>query len=223
MIRPIAVLRPEPGNAATCARIAAAGHLPIALPLFEVVALPWTAPDACDFDALLLTSANAVRMAGPALRRFAALPAYAVGRATAEAARAAGLTVAATGAGDAATLLAAAGAEGVMRALHLGGRETMVAPAPPVARAITVYASDSLPVAAEQIAALDGAVALVHSARAAARLAELAGAVRPGIALVAISPAAAMAAGEGWRSVSVAQRPDDAAMLAAAFALAAAD
>lgn len=223
MIRPIAVLRPEPGNAATCARIAATGHVPIALPLFEIVALPWSPPDARDFDALLLTSANAVRMAGPALEGFTALPAYAVGRATAEAARAAGLTVAVTGEGDAAALLAAAGAEGVTHALHLGGRETMVAPAPPVARAIAVYASDPLPVAPERIAALDGAVALVHSARAAARLAELTDALRPGIALVAISSAAARAAGEGWQSMSVAEQPDDAAMLAAAVTLATAD
>lgn len=223
MTRPIAVLRPEPGNAASCARIKGAGHVPIALPLFEIAALQWSPPDPREFDALLLTSANTVRMAGPVLATLASLPVHAVGKATAEAARAAGLAVAAIGESDAAGLLSAARAGGVARALHLGGRETMVAPVPPVARSIAVYASIPLPIAPEQLAVLEGAVALVHSARAGARLAELAGSRRPAIALVAISPSAARAAGEGWRSCSAAPRPSEAAMLAEAFTLAAAD
>ena len=65
MTRPIAVLRPEPGNAATADRIAALGLAAIRLPLFEVRALDWAPPDPAGFDALLLTSANAPRLAGP--------------------------------------------------------------------------------------------------------------------------------------------------------------
>ena len=65
MSRPLAVLRPEPGNGATAARIEELGFRAIRLPLFAVRALAWTMPDAADHDALLLTSANAVRFGGP--------------------------------------------------------------------------------------------------------------------------------------------------------------
>ena len=39
-MRPLAVLRPEPGNKATCERIRAGGGIPLALPLFMMSALP---------------------------------------------------------------------------------------------------------------------------------------------------------------------------------------
>ena len=104
MTRRLAVLRPEPGNSATAARIVAAGFDAVRLPLFAVEPLAWTAPDPGEYDALLLTSANAVRHAGTALDRLRGVPVVAVGQATANAARAAGLTVAITGDGDAAAV-----------------------------------------------------------------------------------------------------------------------
>jgi len=221
MSRPIAVLRPEPGNGATAAAIEARGHAAIRLPLFAVRPLAWQAPDPSTFDALLLTSANAVRHAGAGLARLAALPAYAVGEATAAAARAAGLKVAAAGDSNAAALLAAAGKAGVRRALHLAGRDRLVEAGGIVASVIPVYASEPLPVAPEALARLAGSVALVQSARAAHRLATLLPAIeRGGIALVAVSRRAAMAAGPGWETVVVPGSPRGEALIAAAGALA---
>lgn len=217
MTRPIAVLRPEPGNAATAAAIEAQGRRAIRLPLFRIVALPWDGPDPGAHDALMLTSANAVRHAGPALARYAALPVHAVGAATAAAARAAGLQVVATGSGDGRALLDAAQAGGVRSALLLTARERAVASHPAVTAIAAVYASEAIePV---DPAPLAGSIALVHSARAAARLADIVPDRRP-IAVVAISSAAAAMLGDGWRAVTVAARPDDAAVIAAAITLA---
>jgi uroporphyrinogen-III synthase len=219
MIRPIAVLRPEPGNAATVARVGAAGRRAIALPLFDVRPLDWQVPDPASFDALILTSANAVRHAGPGLARLAALPVLAVGNATARAARDAGLTVQATGKGDAAALADLARATGIARALHLTGADHRDLPPGVVARAIAVYAS--MPRDAD-LSPLTGAIALVHSPAGGARLATLVdaqGLDRAGIAVAAISAAAAAACGAGWAALAVADSPREEALLAAALAL----
>ena len=79
MSRAVAVLRPEPGNAATATRVEAAGLAAIRLPLFAVRALDWTPPDPAAFDALILTSANTPRLAGPGIDSLASLPVFAVG------------------------------------------------------------------------------------------------------------------------------------------------
>lgn len=213
------MLRPEPGNAATCARIRAIGLEPVALPLFEVRALDWTAPAADAFDALILTSANAVRHAGAGLARYAGLPVYAVGAATARAAEVAGLEVAMAGASDAEALIAAAARSGIGRALHLGGRETGVMAGGIIAASIAVYASDVVDIAADRLATLAGATALLHSPRAADRFAALcatSGIDRATIAVAAISPAVAAAAGRGWARLAVAATTDDAALIAVA-------
>jgi uroporphyrinogen-III synthase len=215
---PIAVLRPEPGNAATVARVTAAGWQVIALPLFAVHPLTWTGPDPADFDGVLFTSANAVRHGGPGLERLKRLPAFAVGENSATVARAAGFDVMASGAGDAAAILAEAGRLGYRRLLHLAGQERSI----DISGAIAVYASEPVTVAVTQVAALAGAIAFLHSARAAERLAELvdsAEMARDALALVAISPAVAQAAGTGWRAVATAAAPRDDAMIAAARTL----
>lgn len=223
MTRPVAVLRPEPGNAATIERLAAIGLTAIRLPLFDVAALDWQPPDPAAFDALMLTSANAVRCAGGGLAALAGLPVLAVGAATAEAARAAGLTVAQVGSGDAAALAAEAETRGIRRALLLAGRDRMLDTGGIVARAIAIYASDPLPVTAAALAALAGSVAMLHSTRAASRLAEMvdaAGSGRAVIRLAAISRPVAAAAGPRWAQVGVAATPTDAALVACAATLA---
>ena len=207
MSRPIAVLRPEPGNAATAARIAALGHAVVRLPLFEVRAMAWDAPDPARYDNLLLTSANAIRHGGGGLASLIALPVHAVGQATAEAARAAGFTVVAVG---------DSGVEAMHppgRVLRLVGREHRGFGA---SDAIMVYASEAL---RPDVSPLRGSVALVHSPRAARTLAELV-ADRTDIAIAAISQAAADAAGSGWRAIAVADRPTDAALIGLASTLA---
>lgn len=219
------VLRPQPGAAATIARAAALGLEAIAAPLFTLAPLAWAPPDPAAHDALMLTSANAVRHGGPAIAAYRALPVYAVGAATGAAATTAGFGDVRIGDGDAAALLARMAAEGVRRPLHLAGREhrDIAHPALTITRSI-VYAADpvgALPVAARE--ALDrGAVALLHSPRAAALFARLlgdAGLSRAHVAAAAISAATGRAAGEGWRALLVAERPDDDALLAIAASL----
>ena len=173
----------------------------IRLPLFEVRAVAWTPPDPAAYDALLLTSANAVRFGGAGLDAFKRLPVLAVGSNTASAARDAGFDVMAAGEADAAALAALAAARGVTRALHLGGRDRSIGTGGPIAEAITVYANDAVPIAAPQLAGLAGAVALLHSTRAAHRLAALVdahGVARDAIRIATFSAAIAAAAGSGW-------------------------
>lgn len=220
-MRPVLVLRPDPGASATFARATAVGLQAIPSPIFTLKALAWDAPDPADHDALMLTSANAARLAGPALDRYRALPLYAVGEATAIAASAAGFADVRVGTSDAAALIALMAQDGVARPLHLAGRDRKSGNAPfPIARRI-VYAADpvsTLPGAAR--GALNrGAVALIHSPRARQVFVDLlvkAGIAPSTIAIAAISPAAA----EGrWKQTMVAASPDDAALLAAAMRL----
>ena len=223
MTRPIAVLRPEPGNRATAAAIEAAGHRAIRLPLFEARPLPWEVPEAEDYDALIVTSANAMRHGGPGLARLLALPVHAVGDATAASARRAGFEVVQAGASGSAELLDVAEAAGVRRALHLAGRERLVDRGGIIADVRTVYASEALPVSAEAASQLEGAVALLHSARAGKRLAEIADAHRldrSRIALVAISARAGGTAGDGWEQLIVPGGPGGEGLVEAAAALA---
>ncbi len=222
MTRPLAVLRPAPGNAATVARATAAGFATLSLPLFEVRALAWDLPDVAAHDALILTSANAVRFGGAGLAALGPLPVLAVGAHTAETARSAGLDVMATGTGDGREIAALAVARGVTRALHLSGRDRTLAVGGPIATVLPVYESAARAVAPATLRRLAGTTALLHSARAARRLAALvdaAGIERATIALAAFSPAIAAAAGPGWAAMVSAAIPDDAALFAAARAL----
>lgn len=223
MSRAIAVLRPEPGNTATAAAIEALGLTAIRLPLFEVRAIDWTPPDVARFDALLLTSANAPRHAGPGLAGLRGLPVHAVGDATAAAARDAGLEVVAIGDRDGSALVATAAASGVRRALLLAGRDRAVEEHAIIAEAIAVYASEPVAVAIEALDQLAGSVVLLHSARAARRVADLidrAGIDRRTMRLAAISAAAADAAGGDWERIAAAASPDDVALIALARTLA---
>ncbi|WP_375271888.1 uroporphyrinogen-III synthase, partial [Sphingomonas sp.] len=210
------VLRPEPGNARTVASLRAAEVEAIGVPLFAVRALAWAVPDPGRFDAVLLTSANAVRFGGANLAALAGLPVVAVGAATAAAARSAGFRVAVTGQVDAAAAIAAAGV--YPRLLHLAGREHVVLPN--VSRAI-VYASEAVAVAPDALAAAVDGVVLLHSARAAARFAGLAADLpRDRVRVAALSDAVARVAGTGWSRVAVAEHPSDARLVAAAVLLA---
>lgn len=216
MPRRALVLRPEPGNARTCAALRAAGVEAIALPLFAVAPCAWDVPDAGAHDALLLTSANAVRHAGDGLRMLSHLPVVAVGAATAAAARAAGLKVSIVGHGDAAQAVALAAR--YPRLLHLAGRDRVEQPG---VTARTVYASELVPVDDDVMAAARDAVVLLHSRRAAARFVDLLGqGPRDRVRIAALSPAVARAAGGGWRAVEVAPDPSDAALVATAVRVA---
>ena len=214
-MRPVLVLRPEPGASATVGRAHALGLDAIVAPLFEVEPVDWQAPDISGFDGLLLTSANALRFGGEQLEGLRGLQAYAIGEATAGAARAAGFDLAANGRADVDRLLGSIDAG--LKLLHLCGADRRE---PVDARQsitpILVYRSKPIP--APDLSAAPGSVALIHSPRAGRRFADLVGDRSP-IAIAAISPAAADAAGPGWKSIDVAGQPSDEALLALAARL----
>ncbi|MEO5641035.1 MAG: uroporphyrinogen-III synthase, partial [Sphingomicrobium sp.] len=118
-MRPLVLLRPEPGAGESAATAAALGLTVLREPLFELVRVPWRVPDATQFDALLMTSANAALLGGPGLERLHELPVHAVGSATAKAARAVGFSVASEGGAGVDVLLA--GLPRGIRLLHLAG------------------------------------------------------------------------------------------------------
>jgi uroporphyrinogen-III synthase len=212
---PIWVVRPEPGNGATLRRLAALGLAGRAMPLFEGEAVPWAAAPASQFDALMLTSANAVRHAGPGIGDYAGLPLWAVGSSTAAAAQDAGLAVARSGAAGVAALLD--GAQG--RILWLCGEERTEPPMHPdlTVTPVAVYRMVERPVTP---GALDpGSIILLHSARAARCVAALIGSNRPAFTIIAMSADVAAAAGEGWKAIIVASAPTDAEMVAVAARL----
>jgi uroporphyrinogen-III synthase len=211
----VLVLRPEPGASATAERARERGLDAVAVPLFEVEPVDWQAPDPDGFDGVLLTSANAVEHGGEPLQKLRGLNAYAVGGATAEAARAAGFEVAVTGESGVDQLLGSI--DGELKLLHLCGADRRVPTAPrQEITPVVVYRSRKIEAASLSGAA--GSVALIHSARAGARFAQLVD-DRRSIAIAAISQAAADAAADGWKSVDVAAQPTDDALLALAATL----
>ncbi|AHE56785.1 uroporphyrinogen-III synthase [Sphingomonas sanxanigenens] len=213
------ILRPQPGADATAARAAALGFGSVVAPLFTVAPVRWAAPDPAAFDAVMMTSANAARLGGAALATYLALPLYAVGAATAAAARDAGFVDIRTGDRDAAALVERAARDGVSRLLHLAGADHIALDAPGISRIIVYAAVERAdPLAGVVIDA--ATIALLHSPRAAAVLAALLPPeARSRLRIAAISAATARAAGDGWRAVAVAGSPADPALLAAAAGL----
>lgn len=215
---PLVVLRPEPGNAATVSAARALGLQAIPAPLFEMVAQRWNVPAASDFDALLLGSANAVRLGGDGLAGLRSVPVYAVGETTAASAAEAGFRVAAHGSGGLQKLLLLLAADGCRRVLRLAGAEKVEIDAPGGVRITTVDVYHAEPLAlieGAQAALTEGAVALLHSAAAARRLGELC--THRGVtALACLGPRIAAAAGPGWKECRSAAQPTDRALLALA-------
>ena len=211
----VIVLRPQPGAEATVEKARASGLEAIAIPLFEIEPAAWQAPDPAGFDGLLLTSANAVRFGGGALQSLRGLKAYAVGEATAAAAREAGFDIAATGDRGVDRLLGSI--EPNLKLLHLSGADRRE---PDGAKqritAVTVYRAK--PAEGPDLSMAADCVALIHSPRAGRRFAELVS-KRDTISIAAISEAAREAVGEGWRRVEAAEEPSDDALLALAARL----
>ena len=216
MIRPLLVVRPEPGNANTVARAGTFRLDARAVPLFAIRPVSWKAPDPTPYVGVLLTSASALRLAGPDLKRFTHLPAFAVGGVTASLARDAGFVSVVEGDSDVTRLVGKIATLGLHRLLHICGAD--VRPFDPYGIVIdrcSVYSADPVapPVELAPVIA-EGPVVLIHSPRAGARLAELVEpAKRASVALVAISANAAEAAGSGWEEVAIASEPRDEALL----------
>jgi uroporphyrinogen-III synthase len=213
-MRPLLVLRPEPGATATVERARQMGLDARAAPLFEIEPIEWNVPENDEFDALLLTSANAARFGGERLRALLAFPVHAVGSATAEVAREFGLKVASVGQAGIEELLKSL-PSGV-KLLHLAGEDRKLPVDSRIITVIPVYRARE--VGNPDLRDSRGCVALLHSARAGRRLAELVK-DRADIVIAAISPAAAEELGSGWELVEAADAPSDDALLALAARL----
>jgi uroporphyrinogen-III synthase len=102
----VLVTRPEPASARTAAELERRGHEPVLLPFMHSIRQPEALgnPPGPDTAVIAVTSAEAMRVLEalpPETKRpFLALPAFAVGRATARAARGAGFESVAVADGD---------------------------------------------------------------------------------------------------------------------------
>ncbi|THD58280.1 uroporphyrinogen-III synthase [Phenylobacterium sp.] len=176
------ITRAQPGAAVTAERVRALGHEAVVAPLLAVQPLADVQVDLVGVAALAFTSANGVR-AFADLSAERALRVFAVGAATAEAARAAGFKLVLSADGDVEALAAGIGQRrGELRGavLHPGALE----PAGDLVRALEAQGVtarrlvlyETLPVtlapeAAAQLVASDAV--LLHSPRAAQVLAAL--------------------------------------------------
>ena len=218
---PLVVIRPEPGCAATVSAAREVGLDTRGFPLFAVTPRSWQAPPPGAYDTLLLGSANAIRHAGPGLAAVRHLPAYAVGEATADAARDAGIEVVGTGQGGLQAILGQLG-PAHSRLLRLAGEErvTLTLPGGVTMSERVVYANCAQPMPPELVTLLgEPALVALHSAEAAHHFA--AECVRNGLRrarlrLCALGPRIAAAAGDGWGEVAVAADTTDRALLALA-------
>ena len=206
------------------AEAACAPHRAVIAPLSEIVALPYDPAVFRGAQALILTSANAV----PFLPPLGPLPAWCVGPATAQAAKAAGL-LPLDGGGDAAALiarLAKARPEGPV--VHAHGKDMardIVAALPDLPlKGVALYEARKRPLPEVVVTLLSDAgriVAPLFSPRAArllaAELAARAGVISlDRILPVTISPACAEALGSPLAARAlIARRPDGPAMMQA--------
>jgi uroporphyrinogen-III synthase len=219
-MRPLVIVRPEPAASSTASMAEGLGLTVIQIPLFRIEPIEWNAPDPAHYDALLVTSANAIRHGGGGLDRLRPLPVHCVGKATANAASEAGFTIDSVGDSGVDSLLR--GLPSALRLLHLSGldRRDPEAPAQSIDR-IPVYRSAAID-PPENLKRVERSVVAIHSPRAAARLGALvddAGLERSTLAIAAISPEATAAAGDGWQSVEAAAEPTSGALLALASRL----
>lgn len=211
----VLVTRPEPGASRTAAALTAAGHEAVVRPLMDTVAVAWTMPDG-EFDAVLLTSAAAVRHLGGMAASVRELPTLCVGDATARAARAAGFWRAeAVGETVADVMTALALAAGLRRLLHLAGEDRTAFSAPEGLCVETRVVYRARLLALEEPGRLDAV--MIFSERSGAHFAatwQQMGRARD-LTVVAISDKAAAAVGGPWRKLVVAAAPNEASMLAA--------
>jgi uroporphyrinogen-III synthase len=211
------VTRTQPGADATAARLRELGHEPVVAPLLEVRTLADAAMDLDGVGALAFTSANAVAVFA-AREGGRGWPVFAVGDATADAAREAGFGRVGSSGGDVAALaglITAAPPQGVV--LHPGAAELAgdlagdLAAAGIAVRSVALYETATLPVPEDVRrgwSELDAV--LIHSPKAARALA--AAGLPTGPRLLCISEAAA-APLQGLGPVEAAVRPDEESLL----------
>lgn len=220
-IRRVWVTRAEPGAARTADRLTALGFTPLVAPLLTLAPLPGAldaAPDPAAVAVLALTSPNGVEAFAPLIPRFRHHPVFAVGDATAEAARAAGFADVRSASGDIhalARLIAAEAPPGPL--LAPGAREPAgdlpaLLPDRPVQRLPIYAAFETHAPAPEPFDAV-----MLHSPRAARALAaDLPRAASSGRIAICISEAAAVPLRPfDFAQIRIAAAPDEPGMLSA--------
>ncbi len=223
-MKPLFLFRPEPGWTLSAQTAGAMGLDVHGAPLFSVEPVPWDAPDPADFGGILVGSANVFRHGGAGLKTLQRLPVHAVGQATADAARGAGFIVGQTGSGGLQRVVDALDGREI-RLLRLAGEDRVALSAPDGIAIETrvVYRAIPRPLAGEGVEKLRiGGVAALHSGAAAVRLAaecDLNRIDRSLVDIAAIGPRVAEMAGEGWRSVHIADGTGDSELLALAKSL----
>lgn len=223
-MKPLFIFRPEPGWTITVETAREMGLEVHGAPLFSIEAVEWEAPQAQDFDGLLVGSANIFRHGGKQLETLTKLPVHAVGEATADAARGAGFLVGRTGRGGLQNLVDdLSGRE--LHLLRLAGEDRVTLRLPDGIAVDTRILYRAVPeaLAEDDIALLrEGGVVALHSGAAAERLRvefDRHDLDREAVDLAVIGPRVAELAGERWRSIHTAEAPGDSELLALAKAL----
>jgi len=224
MMMPVLILRPLDGALQTERRAKQLGLQTVVDPLFTVESIAWSGPPAQDFDALLLTSANAVSHGGTQLDAYKSLPVLAVGQATARAAENAGFHIAKTGESGGQQLLNQLPANRYRSILWLAGEQhSLFDSGERLLHIVPVYRSRAIALGEKAVACLDAeTIILLHSARAASHLVSELDRLhmeRDRHHALVFSAKVAEAAGRGWRSVQMADRPDDESLLSLATRL----
>lgn len=224
MTRPVLILRPLDGALQTERRAQKLGLQTVVDPLFVVEPIAWSGPRVEDFDSLLLTSANSVACGGAQLDAYKSLPVLAVGEKTARAAANAGFEIEKIGPSSGQSLLDALPVDRYRNILWLAGEQhSALETGERQLHIIPVYRSRAIALGDKAAACLQAeSVVLLHSARAARHLAAEMDRLHIGRDrhhAVAFSARVAEAAGQGWRSLQMAQHPDDDALLSLATGL----
>ncbi|MFN7112196.1 MAG: uroporphyrinogen-III synthase [Brevundimonas sp.] len=217
------ITRAEPGASRTAARLRDMGFTPLIQPLLAVEALTPLVPDLDRFAALAFTSRNGVA-AFAALTPRRDRPVFAVGDATAQAAREAGFVAVRSASGDLTALARQIAAELSDAALLAPQAETpagdlAAALAAAGARAVSLHplaVYRTVPTAAPPPQAFEAV--LIHSPRAAQALAAhvpapLSATRLAGSVIACISPAAAAPLTAAGLTSATARTPDETTLL----------
>lgn len=224
---PILAIRPEPGLSSTLALGRRMGLAMHGFALSRVAPVEWEMPSLARFDALLIGSANAMRLGGENLARLTKLPVHAVGEATAREARAAGFAVERLGKGGLQTVLDAV--EPPVHYLRLVGNEyvDLAWPDGVSFEPVQVYEVQPRRFLDKSARLLEGkTIVLLHSAAMTRQFCaecERLGVDRSRITLAAMGeriaePARAPDQG-GWAAIHTSSQPSDEALLAMAEGL----
>lgn len=220
---PLLILRPIAGAEKTAAKAQALGLKPIIDPLFVVQSVAWNAPPVDQYDAIMFTSANAVKMSGSDLQKYRTLPAIVVGDATKQAAEAAGFIATQTGNMGVQSLVDMLPKNSFERILRVSGKEYSAVKSNRIIDQVVVYESACIGLGQHARTALEsGAIVLIHSMRAAQSLVSEMEKNKISCErnqVLALSSNVAEAAGNLWKSVEVAEQPTDEALLTKAARL----